>query len=169
MPARSRKAGAQKWVIQRVRKVAGVVAARLVGEPVMAAEWKKSRTWSSAMRIITAPRRRSIDWRRCWAVGKRLAFDVLAKDVAVVLPGDVALMTGLLAFGIERVGFGAFVEIGVAPSVSGGVALSVFDHDGGQDAAAFFAGAFLTDFELEHLFGNDRPVGIGSGAEAFHG
>jgi hypothetical protein len=43
-PAVSAKAGAQRWVIQRVRKTTGVVSPRSVGEPVMAPAWTKSRT-----------------------------------------------------------------------------------------------------------------------------
>ena len=53
MPARKMKAGAQKWVIQRVKKMPGV------GPPAGRPEY--TRTWSIAIRIMTAPRIRSMD------------------------------------------------------------------------------------------------------------
>ncbi len=56
MPARKTKAGAQKWVIQRVKNIPGV------GPPAGSPEY--TRTWSMAMRIMTAPRIRSTDAMR---------------------------------------------------------------------------------------------------------
>jgi hypothetical protein len=59
------KTGAQKWVTQRVRNRTGVVVARSVGDaPDMAPRWMKSRTWSRAMMIITAPRSASTENKR---------------------------------------------------------------------------------------------------------
>jgi hypothetical protein len=49
-------AGAQKWVIQRVKKMPYVVP--LAGTP------EYTRTWSMAMSTMTAPRMRSIDAMR---------------------------------------------------------------------------------------------------------
>jgi hypothetical protein len=38
-----------------------LVVATSVGDPLIAAEWKKSRPWSNAMTTITTPRNRSTD------------------------------------------------------------------------------------------------------------
>ena len=57
VPARKTKTGAQKCVIQRVKKSAALVWVRSVGENL--ADEKNSRTWSSAMIIITMPRKTS--------------------------------------------------------------------------------------------------------------
>lgn len=38
-----------------------LVVVRSVGDPLNAAEWKKSRPWSNAMTTITTPRNRSAD------------------------------------------------------------------------------------------------------------
>src|SRR5262249_13859674 len=62
IPAVKAKTGAQKCVIQRVRKRAVVVRARSVGRNDMAAALMKSRTWSMAMMMIIAPRRASTAW-----------------------------------------------------------------------------------------------------------
>ncbi len=43
MPAQNMNAGAQKWVIHRVKKIAGVVFARSSGWKFMAAQCTKSR------------------------------------------------------------------------------------------------------------------------------
>src|SRR5271170_7450290 len=56
VPARKIKAGAQKWVIHRVKKTPAV------GPPAGTPE--NTRTWSIAITIITAPRIRSIDATR---------------------------------------------------------------------------------------------------------
>src|ERR1700722_7765128 len=56
VPARKIKAGAQKWVIQRVKKMPGV------GPPAGSPE--KTRTGSIAMMIMTAPRMRSMEAMR---------------------------------------------------------------------------------------------------------
>ena len=55
VPARKTKMGAHKCVIQRVKKRMGVVVDRLVGLSAMESTWIRSRTWSSAMMIITSP------------------------------------------------------------------------------------------------------------------
>src|SRR5262245_46591831 len=55
--------GAQKCVIQRVRKIEGVLVCGSVGSRYSRSE-KKSRTWSSAMRIMTAPRTKSMESTR---------------------------------------------------------------------------------------------------------
>src|SRR5580704_11311066 len=64
VPARKTKAGAQKWVIQRVKKSPGVVTARLAGELVRDQLSRKSRVWSSAMMTMTRPRAISIEAMR---------------------------------------------------------------------------------------------------------
>jgi hypothetical protein len=56
VPARNTNAGAQKCVIQRVKKTAAE------GPPAGTPE--KTRTWSMAIRAMTAPRRTSIDLMR---------------------------------------------------------------------------------------------------------
>jgi len=56
VPARKMKAGAQKWVIQRVKKMAGV------GPPAGTPE--KTLTWSMAISTMTAPRMISIEAMR---------------------------------------------------------------------------------------------------------
>src|SRR5215208_987182 len=61
VPARNTNTGAQKWVIQRVKKSRGVVVARLVGSAYHVPAAKYIRTWSNAMMIITSPRRKSMD------------------------------------------------------------------------------------------------------------
>src|SRR6516225_1362245 len=60
VPARKMNVGAQKCVTHRVRKFAGVVVVRSVASKNNRSE-KKSRTWSSAIKIITKPRRQSIE------------------------------------------------------------------------------------------------------------
>ena len=60
VPARKTKMGAHKYVIQRVKKSKGVVVSRLVGFCVMDCECIISRTWSSAIMIITRPRVKSM-------------------------------------------------------------------------------------------------------------
>ena len=62
-PARHTNAGAQKWVIQRVRKSARPTLGSTVGS-CAAPAWKKSRTWSRAMITMTRPRTMSSDTRR---------------------------------------------------------------------------------------------------------
>src|SRR3954447_17087998 len=57
VPARATKPGAQRCVIQRVKKSAGQEAVGSVGLTV--ALEKKSRVWSSAMMIMSMPRTRS--------------------------------------------------------------------------------------------------------------
>src|SRR5215471_17715622 len=64
MPAVKKKTGAQRCVIQRVKKRAAVVRARSSGWNCWAPEWKNSRVWSRAMTIMTKPRRASTDWMR---------------------------------------------------------------------------------------------------------
>src|SRR5580704_807960 len=64
VPARKTKAGAQKWVIQRVKKSPGVVTARLVGALVRDQLSRKSRVWSSAMMTMTTPRAISMEAMR---------------------------------------------------------------------------------------------------------
>ena len=64
VPARKTKAGAQKWVIHRVKKSKGVVTARLVGELVLDQVSRKSRVWSSAMMTMTRPRAISMEAMR---------------------------------------------------------------------------------------------------------
>lgn len=61
VPARKTNTGAQKCVIQRVKKSNGVVVARFVGSAYQVPSPKYMRTWSSAMITITTPRRRSMD------------------------------------------------------------------------------------------------------------
>jgi hypothetical protein len=61
VPARKMKAGAQKWVIQRVKKTPAV------GPPAGIPE--KTRTWSIAIRIMTEPRMRSTEPIRDFVVG----------------------------------------------------------------------------------------------------
>src|SRR5688572_12282569 len=56
VPARNTNAGAQKWVIQRVRNTPG--SGPPAGTPA------KTRTWSMAIRIMTAPRIRSMETTR---------------------------------------------------------------------------------------------------------
>src|SRR5439155_24279938 len=56
VPARKKNAGAQKWVTQRVRNTPAV------GPPAGTPE--NTRTWSSAMSTITAPRTMSTDVMR---------------------------------------------------------------------------------------------------------
>src|ERR1051325_10934587 len=60
MPTRKMKIGAQKCVIQRVMNSANLPASRTLNPPTE----KKSRVWSSAMTIMTRPRKRSIEVRR---------------------------------------------------------------------------------------------------------
>src|SRR5437868_2189259 len=60
VPARNTNAGAQKWVIQRVKNTAAV------GPPAGTPE--KTLTWSIAIRIMTAPRMRSMDAMRVFEV-----------------------------------------------------------------------------------------------------
>src|SRR5580658_7678665 len=62
VPTSRKKTGAQKWVIQRVRKSPALACARLVG--LISREPRKSRVWSSAIRIITIPRSKSTDSSR---------------------------------------------------------------------------------------------------------
>src|SRR5262249_16551080 len=64
MPAGNAKTGAQKWVIQLVKKSPAVVRVRSVGEKDIAEMWMKSRTWSRAMMMTIAPRRASTAWTR---------------------------------------------------------------------------------------------------------
>ncbi len=77
MPARKTKAGAQKWVTQRVKKTAGV-------RPP-AATPENTRTWSSAISTMTAPRMMSSDGMRArsspdepsvWRMGGTVASSV---------------------------------------------------------------------------------------------
>src|SRR5205823_504531 len=63
-PAANMNTGAQKCVTHRVKKSAGVVRARSVGENDMAPRLIKSRMWSSAIRIMTAPRSASSERSR---------------------------------------------------------------------------------------------------------
>jgi hypothetical protein len=63
VPARNTNTGAQKCVIQRVKYSGTETLGSCTGscvEPVM----KKSRTWSSAMMMITRPRNMSMEPRR---------------------------------------------------------------------------------------------------------
>src|SRR5260221_13561103 len=60
VPARKMNVGAQKCVTHRVRKYAGVVVLRSVASRNNRSE-KKSRTWSSAIKIMTNPRRKSME------------------------------------------------------------------------------------------------------------
>src|SRR5580692_10858032 len=67
--ARKTTAGAQKWVIQRVKKRRGVVTARSVGLWVRDQVSRKSRVWSRAMMTMTRPRAISMEairfiWRK---------------------------------------------------------------------------------------------------------
>src|SRR5690349_14592057 len=62
VPVSRKKVGAQKWVIQRVKKSGIVVVAGSVG--LMPEVPKKSRVWSSAIRIMITPRTMSTDSRR---------------------------------------------------------------------------------------------------------
>src|SRR5580658_8316820 len=64
VPARKTKAGAQKWVIQRVKKSRGVVTVRSVGWWVRDQLSRKSRVWSSAMMTMTRPRAISMEGMR---------------------------------------------------------------------------------------------------------
>ncbi len=64
VPASSTNTGAQRCVIHRVKKSSGVVVVRSVGCCDIAATWKKSRVWSSAMMIMTSPRSVSTACRR---------------------------------------------------------------------------------------------------------
>ena len=61
IPARKRKAGAQKCVIQRVKKSSGVVVAKSVGDEYQVPYAKYIRTWSRAMMTMTMPRNKSMD------------------------------------------------------------------------------------------------------------
>ena len=61
IPARKMNTGAQKCVIQRVKKSQGVVAARSVGEEYQVPSPKYMRTWSSAMMTMTMPRSKSME------------------------------------------------------------------------------------------------------------
>ena len=63
-PDRNTKDGAQKCVIQRVKKNNGVVAARSVGLWVWDQVWRKSRLWSRAMMTMTKPRAISMEGMR---------------------------------------------------------------------------------------------------------
>lgn len=67
VPARNTNTGAQKCVIQRVRKSAGKVRVRFSGSKGLFE--KKSREWSSAMSSMTQPRSRSTDSKRGRAAG----------------------------------------------------------------------------------------------------
>ena len=63
VPARNTNTGAQKWVIQRVKYRPNDTSGVFTGSwtaPAM----KKSRTWSSAMMMITSPRSMSMDVSR---------------------------------------------------------------------------------------------------------
>ena len=60
--------GAQKCVIQRVKKIAAVVRARFSGGNSNAARCTKSRVWSRAMMTITIPRTRSTEATRPLAI-----------------------------------------------------------------------------------------------------
>src|SRR5688500_15680852 len=60
-PASNMNVGAQRCVIQRVKNKAGQERVKSSGEKTIAAEWKNSRVWSSAMITITSPRTMSTD------------------------------------------------------------------------------------------------------------
>ena len=63
VPASSTNTGAQKWVIQRVKKSVGLMSGFAIGsctDPAIV----KSRTWSSAMITIASPRSMSIEVSR---------------------------------------------------------------------------------------------------------
>src|ERR1700755_796646 len=64
VPARKTKVGAQKCVIQRVKKRPVQVCVGSSGSNAFAYAWKKSRTWSSAMMTITMPRTASTELSR---------------------------------------------------------------------------------------------------------
>src|SRR5580698_6063510 len=74
VPTSRKKTGAQKCVIQRVKKSGTVVVARLVG---LTGRPRKSRTWSSAIRTMTTPRRISTDsMRACLPAATSVAVDI---------------------------------------------------------------------------------------------
>src|SRR3954468_24519399 len=68
VPARKTNVGAQKCVIQRVKKSAVVVLDKSVGLKRNASALTYSRVWSSNMITITSPRRRSTELIRDRAV-----------------------------------------------------------------------------------------------------
>src|SRR5256885_8440343 len=94
VPARKMKAGAQKFVIHRVKKTPGV------GPPAGTAE--KTRTWSMAIRIMTAPRIRSIETTR--GFDATLDEAGTAVRVAVIVSSDFYSGMDCLAFGIDTGG-----------------------------------------------------------------
>ena len=81
VPARNTNTGAQKWVIHLVKNNAGVVLAMFKGSSRNACSWKKSRTWSSAIMIITAPLRISSDWTRVRDVGNSPILQIKCEKV----------------------------------------------------------------------------------------
>src|SRR5262245_14790850 len=80
--------GAQKCVIQRVRKSAGSATSR----GFMPAAPKKSRVWSSAITIMTRPRRRSTESRRTRAAVRAVSTEGAAVAAGVARSNATELM-----------------------------------------------------------------------------
>src|SRR5579872_2034198 len=88
---------------------------------------------------------------------RRSALHVLRKDISVVDAFQVALIAGILRFGVQSVGVTAACVVAVSPASGGGITAAVSHHDTHDTTLTFLAA--LAD-EFEHLLGEHRAVAI---------